>query len=135
MATPEGTVKRHIDKWLKANLPLVYIYKPPGGAFGRGGTPDYHLCWRGIFIAIEAKADKEATALQMARLKAIQRAGGIAVLIRNTDEVYTKLPTVKRLVLERSPWYVYPDAVSVADARGAKPVPAPEGYNGVSASE
>lgn len=84
--TPEGKVKRKLDEWLDKNMPGHWRVKPRGGAFGKAGCPDYLICWQGIFIGIEVKSDVgEASALQMMNLKLIQRAGGVAVLLRGYD--------------------------------------------------
>jgi hypothetical protein len=91
--TPEGAVKRWLygDKKKPGRLfhyfPGAYVYKPPGGMFGRNGTPDCFLVWRGVFIAIEVKAeDGDPMALQLKSLRAIAAAGGVAALIRGKDE-------------------------------------------------
>lgn len=108
--TPEGKVKT----WLYGTkqkpgvlfdyFPGAYVYKPPGGMFGTTGAPDCLLCWRGIFIAIEIKADfvdggKEPTALQLKNLKKISEAGGIAALLRGRDLV--KLSLIHQAVLAK----------------------------------
>jgi hypothetical protein len=94
MATPEGKVKIKIDKWLDENLPGNWRVKPRGGPFGKGGCPDILICWKGIFIAIEVKADDgTATDLQMVQLRKIAQAGGVAALVKGFD--LEKLALVK----------------------------------------
>lgn len=91
--TPEGKVKR----WLYGTkekpgrlffyFPGAYVYKPPGGLYGRNGTPDCFLVWRGIFIAIEVKADgNPPTDLQLKSLRSIIAAGGVGAVITGKDE-------------------------------------------------
>lgn len=84
--TPEGKVKRKIDEWLNQWMPGHWKVKPRGGPFGKAGCPDILICWMGIFIGIEVKSDTgEASAMQMMNLKMIQKAGGIAALVRGFD--------------------------------------------------
>lgn len=98
--TPEGKIKLKIDRWLDAEMPGHWKVKPRGGPFGNSGCPDILICWRGVFIAIEVKAEHgEASALQMVQLKKIQRAGGIAALVRGFDVV--RLENIKLLALEK----------------------------------
>ena len=53
--------------------------------FGNAGVPDFLICFRGKFFAIEAKANgKTATLLQEKHLNAIREAGGAAFVV---DEV------------------------------------------------
>lgn len=90
--TPEGKVKR----WLYGNkekpgvllslFPGAWVYKPPGGMFGQGGAPDCVFLWRGVFVAVEVKAeDKGATELQLKRLRHIISMGGVGAVIAGRD--------------------------------------------------
>ena len=46
------------------------------------GTPDFLICYKGAFIAVEAKAGKgTTTALQKVRLREIAAAGGTALVV------------------------------------------------------
>jgi hypothetical protein len=100
MSTPEGKVKRKLDEWLAANMPGHWKVKPRGGPFGKAGCPDVLICWRGIFIAIEVKSDTgEPSALQIMNLKMIQKAGGVAALLRGHD--VERLEAVKLAVLTK----------------------------------
>ncbi len=86
--TPEGKVKIWLDKQLDKYLPGHWKVKPRGGPFGKAGTGDYIVCWQGIFIMIEVKADESchATPLQLHQLNAVIDAGGIAAVIKGKDE-------------------------------------------------
>ena len=91
--TPEGKVKRWLygtkekPGRLSYYFPGAYIYKPPGGMFGRAGTPDCFLLWRGVFIAIEVKVEGEdPTTPQLKSLRAIIAAGGVGALVAGKDE-------------------------------------------------
>lgn len=98
MATPENKVKLKIDRWLDEHMPGHWRVKPRGGPFGKQGCPDILICWMGLFIAIEVKADDgQVTAMQMVQLKKITAAGGIAAVVRGFD--VAKLGLIKRLAL------------------------------------
>jgi hypothetical protein len=98
--TPEAKVKIWVDKWLDREMPGHWRYKPRGGPFGQAGTSDYLICWQGIFVALEIKAEGgELTALQLASLKCVERSGGIAAVIRGRDSA--RLAEVKRRVLAK----------------------------------
>lgn len=98
--TPEGKVKAWARQWYKDNLPDHWRVSPRGGPFGKAGCPDDLLCWMGVFIAVEIKADNgELSALQLANLRLIQKAGGVAAVLRGRDE--SRLIAVKQAVLDK----------------------------------
>lgn len=94
--TPEGRVKRKTDELLK--LFKVWYFSPVSNGMGVHGIPDKICCVPvtvtrdmvgktvGLFVAIENKAgDKdEPTERQRIQMRAIKRAGGIAVLVNET---------------------------------------------------
>lgn len=84
MATPESKVKAKCTELLKAVG--VYYFFPVANGMGRAGIPDIICCARGKFLAIECKAGKgTTTALQEKELAAIRAAGGIALVINETN--------------------------------------------------
>ena len=104
--TLEGKVKR----WLYGTtqkpgklfnyFPGAWVYKPPGGMFGRAGTADCLLCWRGIFVAIEVKAEGNTpTELQLRSLRNINTAGGIGAILTGKDE--SRLDAIRSAVLAK----------------------------------
>lgn len=99
--TPEGKVKAWLHyTWLPAHMPGHWRVSPRGGPFGKTGCPDDIICWMGIFIAIEVKSDEgEASAAQMAQLKLIQKAGGVAAVLRGKDAA--KMEAIKKAVLAK----------------------------------
>lgn len=101
MTTPEGKVKVKIRKWIDVSFPGNWRVSPRGGPFGKGGTPDDLVLWRGVFIAIEAKADDNAqvSELQLFQLKKIRAAGGVAAVVRGYD--VEKLQAIKTAALEK----------------------------------
>ena len=59
---------------------------PMGSGFGNSGVPDFLICSKGKFIAVEAKAGKnKPTALQEHNMEQIRAAGGIALVINETN--------------------------------------------------
>lgn len=82
--TPEGKVKAQVKKIL-AEFGAYYAM-PVSGGFGHAGTPDFLVCIRGRFLAIETKAKgKKPTALQEAAMQKIREAGGRALVIDETN--------------------------------------------------
>ena len=82
--TPEGKVKAKVRRMLDAAS--VYYFMPATGGYGRSGVPDLVGCCDGKFFAIECKAGKgKTTALQDNELRKIKEAGGIALVINETN--------------------------------------------------
>ena len=91
-ATPEKKVKTAVSRLLVEMG--IYFFMPAANGFGRAGIPDIICCFGGRFIAIECKAGKGVTtALQDRELAAIRTAGGMAVVVNETniDELKEKL--------------------------------------------
>lgn len=79
--TPEGKIKSRIKKLL--NKHLVYSHMPVQNGMG---TPslDYVCCWRGLYIAIEAKAPgKKPTKRQEKTMGQVRKAGGYAFVVHD----------------------------------------------------
>jgi hypothetical protein len=82
--TPENAVKAKCTDLLKAVG--VYYFFPVANGMGRAGIPDIICCARGRFLAIECKAGKgTTTALQEKELAAIRAAGGVALVINESN--------------------------------------------------
>ena len=82
--TPEVKVKKQIKAILDEHG--VYYAMPIGSGFGNAGVPDFLCCVSGYFMAIEAKAgDNKPTALQEKHMKEIRNAGGVALVINETN--------------------------------------------------
>lgn len=87
--TPEGKVKAAVKKILTEAGAWYCI--PLGAGYGRAGVPDFIVCHRGKFVAIECKAGKgKTTALQDRELAAIAGAGGHTFVIREDGLGYLK---------------------------------------------
>ena len=83
-STPEALVKKRIRKILEDSK--AYFAMPIGTGYGNSGVPDFLVCNRGGFIAIEAKAGKgKTTALQESHIAKIRAAGGIAIVINEEN--------------------------------------------------
>lgn len=84
-ATPESIVKRDVKKLLTAAG--AYFILPIGSGYGGdAGAPDIVCCIDGRFLAVECKAGKgKTTALQEAHLARIRAAGGVALVINETN--------------------------------------------------
>ena len=89
--TPEGKVKKKVTDILKKHG--VYYFFPATGGYGRSGVPDIVCCFHGRFLAIECKANgNNPTALQTREMDKINEAGGMAIVVRDTDyELLDKL--------------------------------------------
>lgn len=64
----------------------AWILKTWSGGFQRSGIPDLLCCYKGKFIGIELKAENgRLSELQKYELDEIQKAGGIAMVLRPSD--------------------------------------------------
>ena len=83
----ESQLIQNIRKYL-ATLPECFFWKEHGGQYGTAGIPDIIVCYKGRFIALEAKVGKnQPTRPQAATNEQTRRAGGIACDGRSVDEV------------------------------------------------
>lgn len=83
-STPEVKVKKQIRKIL--DEAGAYYAMPIGTGYGNSGVPDFLICHRGRFIAVEAKAgSNKPTALQEAHMARIRKEGGSALVINETN--------------------------------------------------
>jgi hypothetical protein len=82
--TPEGKVKKRVKEILKEAG--AYWTMPLGTGFSSSGVPDFLVCKDGLFYGIECKANGgKPTALQLKNLDDIRKAGGIALVIDETN--------------------------------------------------
>jgi hypothetical protein len=59
---------------------------PVTGGYGNSGAPDFIICIAGLFYGIETKANGgKATALQLKNHDDIRKAGGIALIVDETN--------------------------------------------------
>ena len=84
--TPEAKVKDKIKKILQERG--VYFVMPNGSGYGKGGVPDFICCYKGFFMAIEAKTTGNLpTLLQMHNLTKVTVAGGVSIVV-NEDNLH-----------------------------------------------
>lgn len=82
--TPEGKVKAAVRKLLVEFG--IYYFSPSANGYGRAGIPDIICCFGGRFIAIECKAGNGVTtALQDREIAAIRTAGGMTMVVNETN--------------------------------------------------
>ena len=82
--TPEGRVKAAVKKMLEERG--AYFFLPVSNGMGAMGIPDILACLKGRFIGIEAKAgNNKPTDLQTLNLKRIDEAGGLAMVVNETN--------------------------------------------------
>jgi hypothetical protein len=63
---------------------------PAANGFGKVGVPDFICCWRGKFLAIEAKAKGKreyTTANQNIRIEEIRSARGWALVVDDVEQL------------------------------------------------
>lgn len=78
--TPEGKVKRAVNKLLDKYTPL-YRYWPVPNVYGASSL-DCIVCYRGFFIAIETKAPgKKPTPRQHTMIDTMREAGGRVLVV------------------------------------------------------
>jgi hypothetical protein len=82
--TPEAKVKKKVKEILKELG--AYYTMPVTGGYGNSGAPDFIICIAGLFYGVECKANGgKATALQLKNHDDIRKAGGIAVIVDETN--------------------------------------------------
>lgn len=83
----EADIVKAIMRFLKT-LPNCFAWKEHGGMYGTAGIPDIIACIDGKFYGFEVKTDiGKPTKLQESTIRKINKAGGIAVVVRSVDEV------------------------------------------------
>ena len=83
----EAALINQIRKYL-ATVPGCFFWKEHGGQYGTAGIPDIIVCYKGRFIALEAKVGRnKPTKLQAATLEQIKRAGGTAAVVYSVRDV------------------------------------------------
>jgi hypothetical protein len=82
--TPEGKVKDVVKKYLKEKG--IYYIMPATGGYGSSGAPDIVVCHKGKFYGLEVKSgENKPTALQMDNLNRIEKNGGYAIVINESN--------------------------------------------------
>jgi len=90
----ESEIVKQIKEYLKT-VKDCFFWKEHGGQFGTAGIPDIIICYKGRFVAFEVKNEKgKLTVLQAITIKQIQRAGGIAEVVRSVEEARTVIARI-----------------------------------------
>lgn len=77
----EKTFENKLKKYLKSKGAWLVKYWG-GGVYTQAGVPDLLVCYKGLFIAIEVKAETgHASELQLKTIEQIKKAGGIAFVL------------------------------------------------------
>lgn len=93
--TPEAKVKKKVRALLEQHG--AYYAMPVTGGYGASGVPDFLVCHHGRFIGIETKAGtNKPTALQLSNMKRIELAGGMTLVVNesNVDELKNLLENI-----------------------------------------
>ena len=91
----EAQLIKKIREFLKKQ-PECFFWKEHGGQYGTTGIPDVIVCYKGRFVAFEAKVGKNTTTkLQDYTIEEIRKAGGIAEVVRSVEEVERTLQKVE----------------------------------------
>lgn len=95
--TPEGRVKAMIRKYLLDNdfkqvgvgevVGDAFFWMPFQGAYSVRGVADFIICYRGLFVAIEAKADTDQTVHQKDFENLVASCGGLYFLVRTSYDM------------------------------------------------
>lgn len=84
--TPEGRLKKEIKALLTECG--AFWSMVPEGAYAKTGDPDMIACFKGCYIAIEAKTfEGRQSDWQKLRQRQIEAANGFYVLARSTEDV------------------------------------------------
>lgn len=87
MKTPEGSVKDEIKKYLDSFGARLYYQMPVQGGYGKRQL-DFTICFKGMFIAIEAKRKSGyAKKFQLDLVETIRDAHGHAIVADCVEDV------------------------------------------------
>ena len=83
----ESDIVRAVLTHLRS-LSRCFCWKEHCGMYGTAGIPDIIACIDGRFYGFEVKTEKgKVTKLQEATLRKIQKAGGVAAVVRSVEDV------------------------------------------------
>lgn len=96
----ESDYQRNIMKALAEAFPDAFIWKAAAGPYGRGGIPDICMVYKGHFFGFEVKRPGgKPTELQKRTIKAINDAGGDAMVVNFPEEARGAVRTFERMWL------------------------------------
>lgn len=95
--TPESLIKSDIKDYLRQKG--VFWSMVTGGPYSKVGDPDMVACYRGRYLAIEAKTYSGAmSAAQKIRMHQIFRAGGVFICARTVDDVRQEIEKLDEVI-------------------------------------
>lgn len=91
--TPEAQLKSEIRHYLEGIG--AFWSNVQGGPGSKPGDPDIVVCFKGRYVALEAKSPVGLLSpIQKARRDEIRKAGGIYEVVRTLDEVKRIMETI-----------------------------------------
>lgn len=95
MPTPEQALKKELKRLFTSRG--AYVVPVAQGAYSKKGDPDMVLCYKGMFVGIEAKTYEGAQdTWQAVRMDQIHKAGGIYAIVRSVDAAQQLLDEIDR---------------------------------------
>lgn len=92
--TPEAQLKSEIRHYLEGIG--AFWSNVQGGPGSKPGDPDIVVCFKGRYVALEAKSPVGVLSpIQKARRDEIRKAGGIYEVVRTLDEVKRIMETIE----------------------------------------
>lgn len=92
--TPEGELKMRIRRLLEERG--AFWSNVSGGAYSKPGDPDIVACFKGFYLAIEAKANSgRQSEIQKIRQSEVEAAEGRYVLARSEEDVSRILDSIQ----------------------------------------
>jgi hypothetical protein len=117
--TPEAKVKKKVKDVL--NDIGAYYTMPVTGGYGNSGAPDFIICIAGLFYGIECKANGgKPTALQLKNHDDIRKAGGIALVIDETNVDNLRKELISHVEERTNSQVVVARQNDRADSKGSK---------------
>lgn len=90
MMESEADVKKGVRELLDSYGNQAWYFMPVPTGYGVRGVPDFIVCFRGLFLAIEAKAPKVSTELKGLQRKhqvSILTADGLHFVVHNESDI------------------------------------------------
>lgn len=93
--TEESELKAELKALFKARG--AYVVPVAQGAYSKKGDPDMVVCYKGLFVAVEAKTyTGRQSDWQRTRMDQVHAAGGIYAIVRSTDAARQLLAEIDR---------------------------------------
>lgn len=101
--TPESILKNQMKAYLRTLDSPAAIIPVPGGAYGKRGSPDMIICYKGHLIAIEGKTyEGTQEDWQKLRQHQIEAAGGIYILGRDIEHIKDAIKKIDNLITQKT---------------------------------